>query len=143
MMMPEAAIIRQVQASVDTWMCNQERQGEMVGQDAIRLKIDWELSRMASPEEASYLANNALKLFNTKGKSYSACTGQTVMVTYEEQDGEGYFTHIDYLGHVKAVDPFDGICVSFGDDVDNWWVDDEDEWQWLDDDLVELLQTLD
>ena len=141
MSLSEAVIIHQVQMRVDTMMAERKRQRIPATRDALQKKIAWELSRMASHEEAAYLTEHALKLFNTKGREYHACIGQLVMVTYEEQDCEGFFTHVDYMGHVKAVDPFDGICVQFGDDG-AWWVSDEDEWEWIDSDLQELVQML-
>ena len=141
MMLPEAAIIRHVQCMVDTMMAEQNRQGRTVSRDAIEVTIARALSRMSSQEEASYLTEHGLKLFSTKGMEYHECTDRFVIVTYEEQDGEGFFSHVDYLGRVKAVDPFDGICVQFGEDGD-WWVGDDDEWMWMDRDLQALIQLL-
>ena len=92
MMLPEAAIIRHVQCMVDPMMAEQNRQGRTVSRDAIEDTIARALSRMSSQEEASYLTEHGLKLFSTKGMEYHECTDRFVIVTYEEQDGEGFFT---------------------------------------------------
>ena len=49
------------------------------------------LSRVASPEWARYMAaHEDLKLLNTKGRDYDNMIGEKVLVTYNEQDAEGY-----------------------------------------------------
>ena len=96
------------------------------------------LSRLASPEWARYMAAcDELKLFDTKGRDYDNMLGQKVVVTYNEQDAEGYEIQVDYVGIVVALDPFwmdvkfehvqdSGVFDGVVCDVSN----DEDEWEW-------------
>ena len=95
------------------------------------------LSRVASPEWARYMAaHEDLKLLNTKGRDYDNMIGEKVIVTYNEQDAEGYEVQVDYPGKVMDLDPF---CMGvqfelvpssgvFGGDV--YEVCDKDEWEW-------------
>ena len=140
-MLSEAGVIHQIHTRVDDMMGDEKEHGRSVTRCAVQAKIEHELSRLASPAWALYLTYGPLKLFDTKGVEYNNCVDRKVVVTYEEQGIDGYYRQVDYLGHVKAVDPFDGLCVQFGEDGD-WWVDCEDEWDWLDDDLQWLMDLL-
>ena len=65
------------------------------------------LSRLASREWAKYMAAcEELRLFNTKGRDYDNMMGQEVVVTYNEQDAEGYEVQVDYMAKVMDLDPF-------------------------------------
>ena len=65
------------------------------------------LSRLASREWAKYMAAcEELRLFNTKGRDYDNMMGQKVVVTYNEQDAEGYEVQVDYEGIVTELGAF-------------------------------------
>jgi hypothetical protein len=95
------------------------------------------LSRLASREWAKYMAAcEELRLFNTKGRDYDNMMGQEVVVTYNEQDAEGYEVQVDYEGIVTELGAFwmgvqfelvPGSGVFDGDVCD---VCDEDDWEW-------------
>ena len=87
---------------------------------------------------------DGLKLFDTKGHDYDNMIGQKVVVTYNEQDAEGYRIQVDYACLVVALDPFwmdvkfelvpasgifDGVVCD---------VNDEDEWKWADKHVLKL-----
>ena len=90
------------------------------------------LSRLVAAEFVPHFMGGELRLFDTKGCNYST-VGRRVVVTYEEQDCDGFFHQVEYIGRVVDVDPFDGLLVKFevaDASGDVLWVGDLDEWAW-------------
>ena len=141
MMLSEAGVIHVIEGNLRETMSTQtHKKKKYVGLSpkVLQDQIHASLSRLASPEWARYMAAcNELKLFDTKGRDYDNMLGQKVVVTYNEQDAEGYEIQVDYVGIVVALDPFwmdvkfelvlaSGVFDGVVCDVSN----DEDEWEW-------------
>ena len=90
------------------------------------------LSRLVAAECVPHFMGGELRLFDPKGCNYST-VGRRVVVTYEEQDWNGFFHQVEHIGRVVDVDPFDGLLVKFevaDESGDVLWVDNSDEWAW-------------
>ena len=142
MMLSEAGVINlvsiHVREKMDTYQkMNQKKKYAGLTPTGLQNEIHAVLSRVASPEWARYMAaHEDLRLLNTKGRDYDNMIGEKVVVTYNEQDAEGYEVQVDYPGKVIDLDPF-GMGVQFelvpssgvfdGDVCD---VCDKDDWEW-------------
>ena len=111
-MLSEAGVVHQIHLRVDDMVDEEKKLGRSVTRCAVQAKIEHELSRLAPPAWALYLTHGPLKLFDTKGTEYHNCVNRRVIVTYEEEGIDGYYRQVEYMGLVKAVDPFDGLCVA-------------------------------
>ena len=139
MMLSEAGVINLLDGNLRETMSTYKKK-KYVGltPKVLQDHIHESLSRLASPEWAKYMAAcDELKLFDTKGRDYDNMIGKKVVVTYNEQDAEGYEIQVDYAGIVVALDPFwmdvkfelvpaSGVFDGVVCDVSN----DEDEWEW-------------
>ena len=138
MMLSEAGVINLVIECVREKM-NTYQKKKYAGLTRKELQDDVNdiLSRVASPEWARYMAaHEELRLLNTKGRDYDNMIGEKVLVTYNEQDAEGYEVQVDYPGKVTYLHPFHmGVQFElvpssglFGGDV--YEVCDLDDWEW-------------
>ena len=146
MMLSEAGVTRMVTGNLrEAHFSNKQRKIKYAGvtRDMLKKRIAWDLSRVASPEWAKYMLRQ-LELLDTKGRDFHNMVGQKVLVTYNEQDGDGYEVQVDYEGIVEALDPF-WLIVKFelvpGSglfDGESLPVDEEDDWEWVDERLPYL-----
>ena len=131
MMLSEAGVINLVSIHVREKMDTYQKK-KYAGLTPTGLQDDIHdiLSRVASPEWARYMAaHEELRLLNTKGRDYDNMVGEKVVVTYNEQDAEGYEVQVDYPGKVMELDPFCmGVQFELGGDV--YDVCDKDDWEW-------------
>ena len=131
MMLSEAGVINLVSIHVREKMDTYQKK-KYAGLTPTGLQDDIHdiLSRVASPEWARYMAaHEELRLLNTKGRDYDNMIGEKVLVTYNEQDAEGYEVQVDYPGKVMELDPFCmGVQFELGGDV--YDVSDKDDWEW-------------
>ena len=138
MMLSEAGVIHLVIIGVrDKMKTYQKKKYAGLTPTGLQEDIHDILSPVASPEWARYMAaHEDLRLLNTKGRDYDNMIGEKVLVTYNEQDAEGYEVQVDYPGKVTYLDPF---CMGvqfelvpssglFGGDV--YEVCDLDDWEW-------------
>ena len=138
MMLSEAGAIHLVSIGVRDKMNTYEKK-KYAGLTPTGLQNDIHdiLSRVASPEWARYMAaHEDLRLLNTKGRDYDNMIGEKVLVTYNEQDAEGYEVQVDYPGKVTYLDPF---CIGVQFELvpssglfvgDVYEVCDKDDWEW-------------
>ena len=138
MMLSEAGVIHLVIIGVrDKMKTYQKKKYAGLTPTGLQEDIHDILSPVASPEWARYMAaHEDLRLLNTKGRDYDNMIGEKVLVTYNEQDAEGYEVQVDYPGKVMELDPF---CMGvqfelfpssgvFDGDVCD--VCDKDDWEW-------------
>ena len=145
-MLSEAGVIRLIEGNLrETMSTYRKKKYVGLSPGVLQNQIYESLSRLASPEWARYMAAcDDLKLFDTKGRDFHNMVGQKVLVTYNEQDGDGYEVQVDYEGIVEALDPF-WLIVKFelvpGSglfDGESLPVDEEDDWEWVDERLPYL-----
>ena len=138
MMLSEAGVINLVSIRVRDKM-NTYQKKKYAGLTPTGLQEDIHdiLSRVASPEWARYMAaHEDLRLLNTKGRDYDNMIGEKVLVTYNEQDAEGYEVQRDYPGNAMDLDPFcmgvqfELVPSSGVFDGDVYDVCDKDDWEW-------------
>ena len=138
MMLSEAGVINlvsiHVRGKMDTY---QKKKYAGLTPTGLQDDIHDILSRVASPEWARYMAaHEDLKLLNTKGRDYDNMIGERVVVTYNEQDAEGYEVQVDYMAKVMDLDPFcmivqyELVRSSGVFDGDIYEVCDKDDWEW-------------
>ena len=146
MMLSEAGVIHLIDGNLRETMSTY-RKKKYVGLSprVLQNQIHESLSRLASPEWARYMAAcDELKLFDTKGRDYDNMMGQKVVVTYNEQDAEGYEIQVDYAGLVVALDPFwmtvtfELVPTSGVFDGEVLNICDEDDWEWAKKHLLHL-----
>ena len=131
MMLSEAGVINLVSILVrDKMNMYQKKKYAGLTPTGLQNEIHDILSRVASPEWARYMAaHEELRLLDTKGRDYDNMIGEKVLVTYNEQDAEGYEVQVDYPGKVMELDPFCmGVQFELGGDV--YDVSDKDDWEW-------------
>jgi hypothetical protein len=138
MMLSEAGVINLVILNVrDKMNAYQKKKWAGLTPTGLQDDIHDTLSRVASPEWARYMAaHEDLKLLNTKGRDYDNMIGERVVVTYNEQDAEGYEVQVDYMAKVMDLDPFcmivqyELVRSSGVFDGDIYEVCDKDDWEW-------------
>ena len=131
MMLSEAGVIHLVIIGVrDKMKTYQKKKYAGLTRKELQDDVNDILSRVASPEWARYMAaHEELRLLDTKGRDYDNMVGEKVVVTYNEQDAEGYEVQVDYPGKVMELDPFCmGVQFELGGDV--YDVCDKDDWEW-------------
>ena len=138
MMLSEAGVINLVSIHVREKMDTYQKK-KYAGLTPTGLQDDIHdiLSRVASPEWARYMAaHEELRLLNTKGRDYDKLIGEKVVVTYNEQDAEGYEVQRNYMAKVMDLDPFcmgvqfELVPSSGVFDGDVCDVCDKDDWEW-------------
>lgn len=138
MMLSEAGMTRHLLGRLDETMSTyQKKKYAGLTTRVLQDVIHESLSRLASREWAKYMAAcEELRLFNTKGRDYDNMMGQEVVVTYNEQDAEGYEVQRDYPGNAMDLDPFcmgvqfELVPSSGVFDGDVYDVCDKDDWEW-------------
>ena len=138
MMLSEAGVIHLVIIGVrDKMKTYQKKKYAGLTPTGLQEDIHDILSPVASPEWARYMAaHEDLRLLNTKGRDYDNMIGEKVLVTYNEQDAEGYEVQRNYMAKVMDLDPFcmgvqfELVPSSGVFDGDVYDVCDKDDWEW-------------